>query len=484
MSRSGAERRAAVLGLGLHGGGVGVVRHLRARGYEVRVLDQRDRAVLAPSLEALAEMPLDLRLGPHRLEDLDDCELLVPNPAVPLAHPLVAEARRRGVRVQGEIDLLVDARPQRCIAVTGTNGKSTTTSWIAFLLERCGVRARAGGNLGVSLLDDALEVAADEWLVLEVSSFQLEGLAPSRPWPDVAVWTNLSPDHLDRHGDLEGYARAKDGILRHQAPTQVAILNGADPVLRSAARPIAGRRVWVQEAPTGAPTWFERPNGELVRRDAAGGEEVLARREDIPLRGAFQGTNALLALAAVEAAGVDPRRAAPHLGAFPGVPHRLRTLGERGGRTWIDNGVSTTPTSTISALEDIDAGPLYWIGGGKTKHLPLGELAAAAAARCAEVLAFGAAAEELARAVETAGGRARRFPDLRSAIAAAALETPAGACVLFSPAFASFDAYPHFRVRAEEFLRFVEELAPAGGASRVASGSPSDPCRGALSPNP
>ncbi|MBK9384986.1 MAG: UDP-N-acetylmuramoyl-L-alanine--D-glutamate ligase [Planctomycetes bacterium] len=456
---------AIVLGLGLHGGGVGVARHLHARGRHVRVLDRRDAATLAPSLAALADIPLDLRLGEHRNEDLEGCDLLVPNPAIPVEHPLLVEARRRGIAVRGEIDLLIEALPQRCIAITGTNGKSTTTTWIAFLLERCGVGVRVGGNLGISLLDDVAGVRPDDWLVLEVSSFQLEALRPTRPWPDVAVWTNLSPDHLDRHGDMAGYARAKDGILRFQAPHQRAILNGADPVLRSAERPGLGQRVWIGAAPDSAPRWREDEQGRLLRRDESGREELIARRSDLPLRGAFQGTNALMALAAVEAVGVDPRRAAAHLSAFPGVAHRLRPLGERGGRFWIDNGVSTTPTSTISALEDAAARPLYWIGGGKTKHLPLEELARAAASRCTEVLAFGAAAEELAQAVEAAGGTARRCADLPAAMAIAARETPRGACVLFSPAFASFDAYPHFRVRAEHFLRLLEELCPSGAGS-------------------
>ncbi|MCB9892510.1 MAG: UDP-N-acetylmuramoyl-L-alanine--D-glutamate ligase [Planctomycetes bacterium] len=449
-------QRVLVLGLGLQGGGVGLTRFLVQRGARVHVTDLRGENDLRDSLDALRSLPVTFTLGRHDEADLDDVELVVANPAVPPRAPFLQTCRSRGLRIRNEIDLLIDALPQRAVAITGTNGKSTTTTMIHHVLNANGVDAHLGGNIGTSLLESAASIPDDAVLVVETSSYQLETLAPSRPWPDVAVWTNLDEDHLSRHGTMEDYARAKARLFASQAADAHAILNGADPWVRRSAEHLPGRRTWIAEAPGDEqPAFFER-EGTVFERCVDEPSTPLLNVSDLHVRGTFQGCNAMLAIAAARALGVPATEAANSLRTYRGLPHRIEELGTYAGRRVIDNGVSTLPATTSSALEALRGEPIVLLCGGRSKGVSLDDLARVARATCRAVLTFGEAHDEFGQALESAGlENVQRHASLEDAVAALATTSRPGDVILFSPAGSSFDAYRNFQERVAAFRALV-----------------------------
>ncbi len=458
-----AGRRAVVMGLGLFGGGLGAARWLVARGARVTVTDLRDARTLAASLDALAGAPVELVLGEHREADFARADLVVANPAVPPASRFLALARAAGARVTSDVELFLERTPARVVAITGTQGKSSTCHLTAELLARSGVPARLAGNVGRSPLelDGALEPR--DVVVLELSSYQLEHLPPAPLAPGLAraaavAVTNVLADHLERHGTLEAYAAAKRRIVELCAPGGVALL----PSERAfdAWQPAAGRVVRFA-APADAD---ERARLRIAAGAFRLGDEELARVDDLALPGAFQQPTALVALGLAHALGAPAARLAEALRAIRGLPHRLEDLGEHAGRRVLDNAVSTTPDSTIAALRSL-AGPCTLLCGGQAKRLPLDELAAELARRGDAVVTFGAAAGELERAFAAAGARAVAGGALADAVALALERTPAGGTLLFSPACASFDAFANFRARAEAFRAALALHARAHAAA-------------------
>lgn len=433
-------RRATVLGLGLFGGGVAAARWLVERGARVTVTDLRDAATLAPAVRELAGLDVELVLGEHRARDLEEAALVVANPAVPPDSRWLARARAAGAVVTSEVELFLRTTPARTVLVTGTHGKSSTVHALGQLLEHAGVRARAGGNLGAPLL--GCDAGAGEVCVVELSSYQLEALPrPCEPVPGAAAAavTCVAADHLERHGDVAAYAAAKARIGE-----------------------LCGERaeLWLPED-LSAPRFTETP--ARVRRFGPGaelrvedgelrlGDEVLGRVEDVPLPGTFQVRNVLLALGLARGLVDGPgglRAAVPRL---RGLPHRLEDLGAVDGVRVLDNGVSTTPESTTAALESVDGPCTLLVGGQRKRGLDFDTLWRAAAERGARAVAFGAAGGELAEELGRAGVPVERAGTLEEAVSRGLSRTPAGGTLLFSPACASFDAYPNFRARALAF---------------------------------
>lgn len=443
-----AGERALVMGLGSFGGGAGAARYLARQGCEVTVTDLRPAAELGPALDSLGGLDVRLRLGAHAEEDFDTAALVVVNPAVPPTSPWIERARSAGARITSEIELLLEAAPARICAVTGTQGKSSTCRMTADLLAAAGMPVRLGGNIGGSLLDDVEEMGSEEVLVLELSSYQLAALsAPDRLGARVEAVgiTNVLADHLERHGSLDAYAAAKRRILALLAPGGRAILPAYDE--RCAGwQPARGERVnlWPAGAPHGGQGLFLEEG--LFRH----GEECLGRVEDLAVPGRFQRENALMALGLAHTLGAAPDDLARGVGELRGLAHRVEDLGLLGGRRVVDNAVSTTPDSTRSALGAMQRGCVL-LAGGKAKGLPLDELARAAADRVGLAVCFGEAGNDLAAALTTAGVPTRRVATVEEAVHTAYAEAPPGAELLFSPACASFDAYPNFQARAHAF---------------------------------
>jgi UDP-N-acetylmuramoylalanine--D-glutamate ligase len=448
--RAFAGRRALVMGLGSFGGGAGAARYLAGLGARVLVTDLRPPRRLAPTLAGLADLELELVLGEHRPEDFERADLVVVNPAVRPSDPLLDAARRAGARLTSEIELFLEALRARVVAITGTQGKSSTAHATHALLKLAGRRAHLGGNIGRSLLPALPEIRPEDLVVLELSSYQLESLAgcTSAARAEAVAVLNVLPDHLERHGTLEAYAAAKRRILELLRPGGHALLPGDDP--RFASWEVPGRRLTFSTRDTGSGLHFR---DGWFRLDG----EVLARVDDLALPGEFQRANALVALGLGRLLGLCPSELAQALPRVRGLEHRLQDLGVFRGRRVIDNAVSTTPDSTISALRALPQGTVLVLGG-KQKRLPLDELARVARERVAAAVAFGEAGAAFAGALRAEGVPAEVVPTVEEAVARALEHGRPGSHVLFSPAGSSFDAYANFQERAVAFRAALRAL--------------------------
>ncbi|MBI3846222.1 MAG: UDP-N-acetylmuramoyl-L-alanine--D-glutamate ligase [Planctomycetes bacterium] len=452
-------RRATVVGLGLFGGGVGVARFLAARGARVTVTDLRDRNVLARSVEALAGVPIEWRLGEHRVEDFTSTDLVVSSPGVPRESPFLAAARAASVPVETEIGLLFRFCRARPIGVTGSNGKTTTTALLGAMFREGGFRTYVGGNIGGSLLDRVDEVAPDDVVVLELSSFQLEYLGDLATSPESAVVTTLTANHLDRHGSMEAYAAAKKQIVAHQRASDAAFLNRDDPAVRA----------WRKDCPGSVYEFSIREpveRGVFVRdcrivSTVVGLETPVADVKDVRLPGGFNVANVCAALGPALRRGVEPAAAARAIASFAGVPHRLECVRELHGVRYLNDSIATNPESTIAALEAFTE-PIVLIAGGYDKKLPIEKFAAAIRRRVRTTILLGATAHRLHDAIAAAPGVSlpdiRRVASIEEAVDVAHSLSSPGDLVLLSPGFASFDQFVNFEERGDRFRRRVEEL--------------------------
>ena len=351
-----AGRRALVMGLGSFGGGAGAVRYLCQQGARVTATDRREATSLARTLEELADLEVEYVLGRHRSEDFERAELVVVNPSVRPDDPLLARARACGAELTSEIELFLSAVCARVVAVTGTQGKSSTTHLTHALLAHSGRRVHLGGNIGGSLLPALARIAPEDVVVLELSSYQLESLSGrgTAARVEAVAVVNILADHLERHGTLAAYAAAKRRILELLRPGGTAVLPGDDA--RFQEWHVDGERLFFTTSDTGAGLHLH--DGEF-RLDGL----ALARVADLALPGDFQRANALVALGLAHRLGCAPAELAAALPAVRGLEHRLQDLGLVRGRRVIDNAVSTTPDSTLSALLSLPPGAVLLLGG-------------------------------------------------------------------------------------------------------------------------
>jgi len=464
-------KRVTVMGLGLFGGGTAATRFLVSHGAHVIVTDQRDASTLRESIAALGDLPagsVEYHLGGHDLADFTNVDVVVANPAVAPSSPFLQAARQAGVAITSEFELFVHLCTARdVVAITGTNGKTTTTTLIGQVLTESRPRVFVGGNLGRSLLESLSVIEPDDTVVLEVSSFQLEALDAPEGWPRVAVVTNLSPDHLDRHGTMESYGAAKRRIVERMTADCTAVLNASDPWTAPFSKATQGEVRWYSSAEPVEYRRAKRGGESWLEEHRAGRIEPLIPTSEIQVPGEFQLSNVLAAAAATRALGVSAAKFREVARNFRGVAHRLQRLEPVAGVEVFDNAVSTVPESTISALNALP-GPLRWIAGGKSKQLDLEELVTVAKRQVRRVYAYGAAANELAAAATRVGLPVSTFGRLAEAFAACLGDARQGETVLYSPAFPSYDQYRNFTERGAEFLRLVEAARqglPRGEAS-------------------
>jgi len=409
---------------------------------------------------------LDVRfvLGRHDERDFTGAHLVVANPAVSPSSPYLAAARASGVPITSETALFLELCPARIAAVTGTQGKSSTCNTLAQLLVSSGISCHLGGNIGRSLLDAAPGMNASDTVVLEMSSYQLEAL-PTRmmgrdgpPRVEVACVVNVLADHLERHGTLEAYAEAKRRIL--ELPAAVggrAVLSAEDPRIAS----------WNASGLTRVDVFPTRLSDAGL--NMRGGEfrlhrERLARIEDSGLPGEFQRANTLMALGMARLLGAEPERLQAALKTVSALPHRLEDLGMRNGCRVVDNGVSTTPDSTLAVFPSLAPG-FTLIVGGKMKTLPLDALVRASRGAVKRVVAFGAGGLAFAESFRAAGFETHVVTTVPEAVDVAFRHLQPGETLLFSPAAASFDQYLNFQERALDFRRALP--APTDPNSRL-----------------
>ncbi len=454
-----ASPRTLILGLGRFGGGREATRFLSRRGHAIRVADRAKAESLAATVAELRDLPaVEWCLGREDAALLDGIDLVVVNPAIPDAHPLLAIARARGIACTQEVELFLREYPGRVVLVTGTNGKSTTTMLCARALERGGLDVLCGGNIGHSLLADEARWSRDQVAVLEVSSFQLDRLDPERHGVEAAVFTRVTRDHIDRHGTVEAYRAAK---ARAALAARGFVVHAADdPVAASYAAPHADRLTHRRGARRDdEAAWIDEG---WIHCSVAGSPIPVVHADALTLLGGFHTENAMAAAIVAARLGASPHGAALAIATATALPHRLQLAAVIDGVRYYDNGVSTALESTESALDAL-GGPaargarVHWVGGGKSKEgeefYPL--VADALAPRVASAHVFGAAAPALDREL-----RARRVPitahdRLEDALVAAREAARTGDAVLFSPAFASFDQFANFRQRAEAFRAWL-----------------------------
>ncbi|MGH0028498.1 MAG: UDP-N-acetylmuramoyl-L-alanine--D-glutamate ligase [Myxococcota bacterium] len=422
--------RVLVLGLGISGRSAAAF--CAGRGARVTVADERDTDAdgLPPGVDVRTGAPFP---------DPADFDLVVPSPGVP-----PARYRASARRVWGDVELCARALSVPIVAVTGTNGKSTTALLAAAMLEASGLRARAAGNVGTPALD--LVGAPLDVAVLEVSSFQLETVEAFRP--DVAVVLNVTPDHLDRHGDFDAYVAAKRRLFANQRPADTLVLNRADPVVRAMADGAAAR-VWAfdRRGPLERGAWLDAGAVWLRTGDEA---------QRLPLDEVSPDLNresVLAALLAATAAGAEPAKAWRALPRFRGLPHRTETVAVHGGVRFVDDSKATNPEAAAHAVARF-GGALVWIGGGRAKGLDVTPLADALAEHARVAVLIGEAADAIERAL---AGRipVERAADVEQATARAAELSREGDVVLLAPGCSSHDQFASFEERGRRFQAAV-----------------------------
>ena len=446
-------KRVLIMGLGLQGSGMAAARYAARQGAIVRVTDQKTREILEPSVQALAGLPIEFVLGMHRNEDFLWAEIVIRNPGVPLSSPYLRLAREHGAQIEMEIALFFLACPGHIIGITGTRGKTTTTTLIYEILRASGASAVLGGNVaGVETLSLLPQITAETQVVLELSSWQLEGLAPHKISPPVAVMTNIYPDHLNAYSGMEEYAEAKANIFRYQRPTDLALFNYDNPWTRR----------FGEEAP--GQTWFtsiER-GGSFAR----GSEGIVPFVfTETPLVGRHNLENILLATTTARFLGVPDETIRTTVRSFRGVAHRLEEVRVVNGVRYINDSTSTTPVAGRVGLEAFDS-PVVLVAGGNTKHLPLENWPETILRHCRDVILLkGTGTDELLQALSeqaTKQGIANPvrgvFDNLTAAVDAAVALARPGDVVLFSPGFTSFGMFLNEFDRGDQFVSYVRKL--------------------------
>ena len=437
------------MGLGRFGGGVGVTRWLVHQGARVTVSDAAAAEALRHSLEELRGLDVTLHLGGHEQRDFAEADVVVVNPAVREDSPWLRVARQAGAELTTEINLFVQRCPAKVIGVTGTLGKSTTAAMIAHILRDLKRRVWLGGNIGTSLLESLDQMTPRDWVVLELSSFQLKRTAWIGWSPQIAVLTPIEPNHLDWHGSIGDYIDSKGNIFRFQKKGDKLVLLPPRNMLEVSLRMCRAFR------PCYA-VQFDNRGRPAISVPCRPDEPVRGLELKVPGRHNLE--NALLAIAAARAAGVRTERAVRALASFRGLPHRLEEVAQVRGVRFVNDSKSTTPGATITALEAIE-GPVLLIVGGYDKGLDISEAAQRIAQRARFAACIGQTGDAWCQAIRAAGGQARRLDDLPAAIMACLERARPDETVLLSPGCASWDQFRDYRQRGDAFRDLARQLA-------------------------
>ncbi|HDS83709.1 MAG TPA: UDP-N-acetylmuramoyl-L-alanine--D-glutamate ligase [Phycisphaerales bacterium] len=447
------DKRVVVMGLGRFGGGADSAAFAARSGARVLVTDLAGPDKLAEALEPMAGLSIEYRLGEHREHDFTAADVVIVNPAVPPDNPLIQVARQHRALITSQVELFFQMCPAPIVGVTGANGKSTTASLTAHLLAAAAGQRDVNyrnvylsGNIGhrplLGLLDELTE---EDLVVLEISSFQLEQLARIQKGPYAAVITNLTPNHLDRHGTFETYCRVKETLFKYQ-PLNVqrpclSVFNAEDTI-------------------TGA--WYTKYH------DQPGRTCLAFSADDVPERlltafqcpGRANRSNLAAALAVASHFRIAPDRIAAAVTTFSPLDSRLQLVAEKNGVRWYDDSKATTPVSTLAALNGIDE-PKILIAGGYDKGIDFSELGKCIAARVKAVVLIGQTAPKIEQAVRAAGPSKvviRRAETMGRAVTICNELARSGDVVLLSPACASYDMFTNYIQRAQAFIDAVNAL--------------------------
>ncbi len=430
-----------------------LIKLFQEKGAVVTVRDQRPLEKLGENGEVLRSLGVELRLGEDYLQDLNE-DIIFRTPGMRYHLPQLEEARARGCAVTSELELFFRLCPCKIYGVTGSDGKTTTTSIIAEFLKAQGKTVHLGGNIGKPLLPEIESIAPEDVAVVELSSFQLISMRES---PDVAVVTNLSPNHLDVHKDMQEYIDAKKNILLHQGALSRTVLNAGNEITAAFAPEVRGD-CWMfrRGAPVERGVWCDGENIYVH------GEKLLEVSQ-IKIPGWHNVENYMAAIAAVWG-DVEPQTIRHVAETFAGVEHRAEFVRELGGVKYYNDSIATSPTRVISGMLSLFPQKILMIAGGYDKHIPFEPLGPAVCEKVKTLILLGSTAQKIQDAVMAAPQYREGCPEIlrvetmEEAVAAAAAHAQPGDIVSLSPACAAFDLYPNFEVRGRHFKEIVNKL--------------------------
>ncbi len=461
MMRDWTGKRVVILGAARQG--LALARWLSEHQAQVVLSDKQPEAAMTAGMKALEDLPIEWALGGHPLELLDQADVLCLSGGVPANLPIVQEAERRGIELSNDTQIFMEAVPCKTIGITGSAGKTTTTTLVGDMgtlaTEDSGQKAYVGGNIGDPLIAYVDEMTPKDLAVLEISSFQLEQMTIS---PNVAAILNITPNHLDRHGTMEAYTAAKRRLLDFQSKDDVAVLGRDDPGAWALRDGVHGRLQsfgFSRMDDEAEGTYYDDGLLVLYERHV---DIPLLRREHIHLRGDHNVMNVLAAFAIGHAAGLPLDAMLTAAEEFRGVPHRLELVREREGVCWYNDSIATAPERTMAAVRSFDE-PIVLLLGGRDKNLPWEELAKLVHERVDHVVIFGEAGGKIETALEAEKAERPfsqvRVGTLREATAEAERAAQPGDVVLLSPGGTSFDEFKDFEERGEKFRLWVQELS-------------------------
>lgn len=431
--------------------GIAACRFLLKKGSKIILSDNKNAEIMLQNknIASLVKKGVQL-LAENTIPDMVSWDLVVVSPGVPLHIPLLNISREAGIPIIGEIEMAYSVAKAPFIAITGTNGKTTTTAMVDHILRHCGLATLLGGNIGKPLAD-SVESFCGDYIVAELSSFQLESCLTFRP--KVAVYLNLTPDHLDRHGDMETYAAIKERIFANQDASDFAVLNGDDSRLRDIEKHISAETLWfsLHEQPQNG-IYFD--SGK-IRYLVAGEEKFSFSKNDVFVQGMHNVQNSMAAFLAAAAIGLEPERIAEAIISFQGVEHRLEYVTEKDGVLYVNDSKATNPASTFQAVKAYDR-PLILLLGGRNKGSDFMELMHLLKARVKTAVLYGEASGELKAAADAAGYKHYMLAEsFDHAVELAKAQAVAGDAVILSPACASWDSFNCFEERGERFKELV-----------------------------
>jgi len=447
-----AGKRVLVVGAGVSG--QAVCEFLQAKQARVTLTDARTREQMGQVADQLSRRGINLILGAYPTVSQESYDLLVVSPGVPLTVAPVAQAAASGVPVLGELELAYHFARAPIVAITGTNGKTTTTSLIGQMFREAGYKTLVAGNIGLPLVSEIENYTADDIVVAEVSSFQLETTRHFSP--KVAVILNITPDHLDRHGSMEEYIRAKAQIFARQKPTDWVVLNYDDPNTRELAGDCPSRVIFFSRRHILERGSFVQ-DGKIMVADQSGPREITGV-DSLRIPGSHNLENALAAVAAGHVMGLAPADIARTLGRFTGVAHRLEYVATLNGVDYVNDSKGTNPDAAIKALDAYDV-PIVLIAGGKNKGVSFQEFAEKIKEKVRVLITVGIHGYQIEEAAREQGFT-NIFParDYPHAVQLAYEQARPGEVVLLSPACTSWDMFKNFEERGELFKKLVLEL--------------------------
>ncbi|MCR4290089.1 MAG: UDP-N-acetylmuramoyl-L-alanine--D-glutamate ligase [Candidatus Scalindua sp.] len=454
-------KKVTVMGLGLFGGGVGAARFLASQGAEVTVTDLKSAEELSASLKRLDDLPVKFRLGKHNEEDFVNVDMLVVSPAVPNDSRFLQMACETSVPIDSELSMFFRLCPAPVIGITGSNGKSTTTSLLGEMLKEAGIKTWVGGNIGISLLENLEEIETDDVVVLEISSFQLEYLARIEMSPHISIITNIAPNHLDRHKTMENYIGAKKAIIHYQQEGDYAIMNYDDPILKKWEGETKGRHLWfstTKELEHGA---FLKNNEIIINHNST--NTVIPCSTQINIKGIHNWQNIMAASYAAILMHADVESIKNAITGFAGLEHRLEYIHTTNEVQYYNDSKATTPEAAITGIKAFNS-PTILIAGGYDKQVSLRRFAQECAGNTKCVILIGDTAKTIQKLIQDITGKKTKpeiymAASLEESVKKASEVAEPGDIVLLSPACASFGMFANYEERGKKFKEHVRNIA-------------------------